>query len=679
MDKILSELRALREENATLKKQLQAFDDAAIHDKRNDRHESLTHLTAFHHVLKDLPYFIGLLDANLTMLYVNHGLPGFIDDDLIGRHLCHLIPECDWVAVTAGCAQSVADKCSSEYIINLPASQGVVHQIALTLQPVFDAGQTITRWLIIAHDVSDAIETKSYLWRAKQRYSALLESSPVAIVEWSPLDYRIRAWSPGAKALFGYTEEESLLMKITDFTLGSDEQQQLAHMLSEYQVDQAPPEPSTLLSVCKGGGKIYCRWSNVSITNEYGEVESMLSIGQDVTDSELSLIRLNQAKEKAEQLAEDKSSFIATVSHELRTPMHGILNAVEMLSKELANNLPAQHLLDLVGESSQALLHLINDVLDFSKSETDNFALNIAPIDACRLLDNICALLEPEAAKKGVQLLFKTNQSKIPVLADELRLRQVLNNLVGNAIKFTDQGSVELSVEVDECVGGILQLNIAVKDSGIGIANSRLESIFESFTQADNSITRKYGGTGLGLAISQRLTQLMGGRIHVQSKEGEGSIFSLSLNLPKAELDTQCNSDTDVLPNFYGVVMVVDDNPVNITICSKQLEDLGFKVVAATNGQECIDSLQHQLVDLVLMDLQMPVVDGFSATRQIRMLGERFMELPIIAMTANRFEQAAHYYQEIGLNAYITKPFNSQVLAQVIESVVPCLVTDTSV
>ncbi len=384
---------------------------------------------------------------------------------------------------------------------------------------------------------------------------------------------------------------------------------------------------------------------------------------------------LSIAKEAAEAANRAKSTFLANMSHELRTPMNAIIGMTYMLGRSKVDA-SQRDKLDKVSNAANHLLNLLNDILDLSKIDAEKMTLEQVPFSIGKLVANLDSLLVAKVGKAGMRLHYEVDPqlARCDLIGDPLRLQQVLLNLLGNAIKFTEKGKVTLAISQRAATTDALTLDFAVRDQGIGIAPEALARIFNPFEQADGSTTRRFGGTGLGLPISSRLIRLMGGEIRVNSTVGVGSTFSFTLTVPLAKPLTAVavaagseisgvEAERRLRADFAGSrILVAEDDWVNQEVAIELLREvLGFTVDIAPDGSVALDMLQRQPYDLVLMDMQMPIMDGVEATRCIRAMSE-YEWLPIIAMTANAFAEDQALCLDAGMDDFLAKPVNADKL-----------------
>jgi signal transduction histidine kinase/DNA-binding response OmpR family regulator len=415
-------------------------------------------------------------------------------------------------------------------------------------------------------------------------------------------------------------------------------------------------------------------WSYRDIT---GRKRIEAAVQKQSIQLEKSAIKLLRAKELAESAAQTKGRFLATMSHEIRTPMNGILGMLQVLNNTELTAEQNQYL-HTISTSANALLTVINDILDFSKIEAGRLTLENNPLDLQRTAEEVCQLLNSAALDKGLELVMRyAPECPRQFIGDAGRLRQILINLTGNAIKFTAQGHVLIDINCSSQDNKQAQLNIRIKDTGIGIDRQVQSHLFNAFTQADDSTARHFGGTGLGLAICKQLIELMSGKIGIDSIPGQGSTFWFTLCLPVTHEAIPLQNDfdgankSDVSASFTGRVLVVDDVKVNQLVAQKMLQQMGVMVDLAANGKDAISCWQTGTYDLILMDCQMPMMDGYQATRIIRQQEEeqqRGEHIPIVALTANAMNSNRHKCLAAGMDDLLTKPFARSALTNMLKT-----------
>lgn len=415
-----------------------------------------------------------------------------------------------------------------------------------------------------------------------------------------------------------------------------------------------------------------------------GDITGIGGINTDVTELRERENQLIAAKLEAEKLAKkadaanlSKSQFLATMSHEIRTPMNGVLGMADILAK---TNLTTeqQEFVQMIKESGHSLLDILNDILDLSKIEAGHMELESIDFSIAELLHGLNALWGHTAQEKGLEFTIENNVTHFDVVrSDHTRLRQVLNNLVGNAIKFTKDGTIALFIESSEKADGKTELRIQVRDTGIGVSEEQKKKLFQPFTQADSSTTRQFGGTGLGLSICKKLVELMGGKIGLDSTPGQGSTFWFTvpversdrkLNKPTVSTNTSLVS-SDVSHSQSLRILIAEDNAINQKVIAWLLAPLNSRFDIVENGLEAIAAVARSHYDLILMDIQMPEMDGITATKKIRSLAGRSGQIAIIALTANAMQGDREKCLEAGMTDYVAKPLDQRKLINAISRV----------
>lgn len=422
-----------------------------------------------------------------------------------------------------------------------------------------------------------------------------------------------------------------------------------------------PPEEWVLKR--RDGQKIHLSVSNSLYNDDQGN-RFVVSVINDITEKKKAEADLLEAKQAAELAAHAKAEFLSNMSHEIRTPMNAVIGLTELLLQGTEPEMNRKYL-ESIKYSADNLLVIINDILDFSKIESGKIHLERINFSIRNTVDQLIKTLSYKAEEKGLKLISDISADVPAVLiGDPFRLNQILLNLSGNALKFTREGEVTIRIRVVEREASNCKLNIEVIDTGIGIPDEKLDAIFESFTQAYTDTTRLFGGTGLGLAISRNLARLQVGDIRVQSEVGKGSTFRIEIPYEislQQSMDAEQSSITRVAKDLSGkVILLVEDNKMNQFVAQQILKRWKAEVITAENGKIAVELIQQHPIDLVLMDLQMPIMGGYEATALIRNGGAGLENkwIPIVAMTADAFQETKIKVIEHGMNGFVTKPLD---------------------
>lgn len=505
----------------------------------------------------------------------------------------------------------------------------------------------------------------------------MLDGTDYSIISTTEPDGIITSFNKGAEKLLGYKAEE-MIGKTPEIIHDPGEVKERAKQLSKELNTKIEPgidvfhyksrtqhmgDTNEWTYIAKDGTRIPVELTITTLRSQDRSILGYLGIAKDISESKRIKNALLLAKEKAEQAVIAKNSFLANMSHEIRTPMNAIIGYTELLTQ---SNLDAEQReqVGYVRIAGQNLLSLINDILDFSKIESGKIALESVPFNLKETLKGIYNLLHVRAAEKNLDYQFFLDAS-LPdfVRGDSVRLNQILINLVGNAIKFTAQGHVTVTAKKIAEDEEHYRLGFTVKDSGLGIPPEKINLVFERFTQADTETTRKFGGTGLGLSIAKNLVELQGGTISIKSELGKGSEFSFDILYKKAdERDVEPLQKAFIPEKLLSSIKILlcEDNPLNQKLAKRVMTKFGFDVEIAENGLIGLEKLRKESFDLILMDLQMPEMDGYQTVQAIR--DELRLKVPIIAMTAHSLVGEKEKCMEVGMNDYIGKPFTQEEL-----------------
>lgn len=544
-----------------------------------------------------------------------------------------------------------------------------------------------TYWYGIVTDITEQFVQQDHRVRHERLLSTLFDLSPLGIALVDIETGRFLKTNAALQRMFGYTEHELSDIgpaELIEPQYLDDFQRQM--LILQYQSRFEPHEAEYLPQY---GNPIDVLVNGMLLDIE-GEQASFWMLIENISERKASERQLLAEKERAEVAARAKSNFLASMSHEIRTPLNGVIGMLDVL-KTSALSTEQQRQINIAQSSGDTLLHLLNDILDFSKMDAGKLELEQSNVNLEQLIQDITKPFEFLASQKQLQFSqhFMTDSVRW-VKTDVMRLKQIINNLLSNAVKFTEQGQISLSASLRQQQSGLM-LTIEVADTGIGVSAQQATLIFEPFTQADATTTRKYEGTGLGLAMCHQLCQLMGGGIHLQSQPGQGACFTIWLNVDEGEAEqTLVRPDADHIAwPKDSHILLVDDNSINCDVVRLMLHNFGLATTIAHNGQQALQVLintPQKPVNLILMDCMMPVLDGYQATAAIRQgqAGAFYRDVPIVALTANALLGDKEKCLTAGMNGYLSKPVTQASLAKEMARVllVPCTVAtldDTAV
>ncbi|WP_169727813.1 ABC transporter substrate binding protein [Desulfovibrio inopinatus] len=531
-------------------------------------------------------------------------------------------------------------------------------------------------------NVTESRQTEQQLAEAHKRLSFHMENSPLAVIEWKNGTH-IKTWSKQAEHIFGWKEEEVVGKNWTDFELVYPEDQDVVGQnITQLFEGKIPFNTIKNRNYRKDKTIVHCQWYNSSLLDAEGNMISILSQVADVTELKSYEETLLRAKEQAEKANQVKSEFLANMSHEIRTPLNGILGMLQVLSTSNVDE-KQRKFVEMAIQSSKRLHHLLSDILDISRIEANRINLQSIEFDLGQTIQQACALFEISAKQTGLYLTCVIDpQTPAKVIGDPLRLTQVLNNLLGNAFKFTKSGEVHLEVYPLRGPSSATQhIHFSVTDTGIGIPDDKITMLFQPFSQVSGGFKRDFQGAGLGLTICKQLIKLMNGTLVIISEVNVGTTVHFSIPLPPAESHECIAPQSEnspfpfscppvIAPPTFAKVLLVEDDDINTTATSHLLESCGYTVTTAKDGKEALERLKTHDIDVILMDVQMPVMDGIEATQAIRQgqAGQEKSNIPIIALTACAMPGDKKTFLKAGMNAYLIKPVELEAMCAAIET-----------
>ncbi len=639
------------------------------------------------------PAAIAILDNNLCYLSVSRRWMEHyhLKGDIIGRHHYDVFPEIrdmpEWREIHQRCLDGSHEMGEADRFVR---ADGSTQYLNWEIHPWHRADESIGGIMMFSHDVTSEVEGRLRLKSAQkelelteERLRQATAAGNVGIWDWK-IDEDVLVWNEQMFQLFG-VDRESFTGKGSDFLSavhpGDVEKIQTALRSTfeqdvDYEIEYRTirKDHPTVLAM----GQVH--------RDEQGNPVRMLGVCVDVSQQMKvrdELVRAGEhharARREAENMVKVREQFLATMSHEIRTPMNGMIGMSELLLTTPLDEQQKEFTQTII-QCGNSLLTLINDILDLSKIEAGKMQVESCPFDPAEMADRVVRILLPQCDKKSLKLELVVDE-KVPrqLLGDENRIQQVLLNLVSNAIKFTSSGGIRIQLCLLHRVGSSAEIAFRIKDSGVGMTEEEIHRVFIPFVQADASTTRKYGGTGLGLSISRSLMLLMGGSLELESKPGEGTVATVRIKLPMVP-DTRYNANrTDdgaaaaklEDPLKFGRILIVEDNPVNQRVTELQMKPFADVIEIAADGLEAVGMCREKPYDLILMDCQMPVMDGYEAARAIRD-DEAARGLPrkaIIALTANVYERDRRKVFESGMDGFLAKPLILDVLRQELSAI----------
>lgn len=634
----------------------------------------------------DAHSIVGITDIKGTITFVNkkfEEISGYARDELIGKNHrllnsgVHGIDFWNEMYSTVGQGNVWHGE-----ICNL-AKSGSYYWVDTTIVPFMSEDKVPVSYIAIRTDITERKAIEDSLNEAIQLQKAIFDNAGVAIIT-TETDGIITAFNGAAEKMLGYKSEElvgkhspaiihkleEVVQRAHEFSLELGEVLEPGFKVFVIKTDKNLPNAHEWTYVHKNGSEIPVYLNVTALYDIKGNTSAYMGIASDVSLFKEAEVQMTIAKEAAESSLRIKSEFLATMSHEIRTPMNGVLGMLGLLSHSTLDE-TQRHQVRVASHSANSLLVLINDILDFSKVEAGKMQLERIEFNLRDELEEFIEAISFRAQEKGLELILDTTHlSRTSVITDPGRLRQILTNLIGNAVKFTHKGEILLTVILDEVDANTGRLRIDIRDSGIGIAEDKMGKIFETFAQADNSTTRKYGGTGLGLAIVKKLCELMNGRVWITSAEHEGSTFHIDIAVGLGEISELCIPSVLIQGKS---IFVVDDNETNRMVLRAQLEKWGMEVYEAEDPIIAFDDCQIRIAqghippyDMAILDMQMPNMDGIELGIEIRKIRE-CDAMKLVMMTSLGSRNDAQQFAKIGFNAFFAKPTTTNDLLKALK------------
>src|SRR5579872_3742506 len=634
----------------------------------------------FQEILDKVPAEILVADASYRFLYANHNaIPDqHLREWMIGKTNEEFCQYAGRPAAMARARRMVFEKARRtrklvEWAESVQDQEGMVQHFMHRVHPSFDETGQFQAVIIYVVRITETREFEEKVKLSEKRYRDLFNHSQ-ALICTHDMEGQFLTVNPAICKKLGYTEGEMLGRNIRELIPdkhrpGFDE----GYLKLIRETGNASGE---FCVISKEGEIIYLLYKNFRM-EEPGMDPYVIGFAQDITDRVAMEKELRFTKRLTDEAAKAKESFLAHMSHEIRTPMNGILGIASLLNKTKLDE-QQRNYLQLIQDSANNLLVIVNDILDLEKIVAGKLQLEQIPF---KIVDKIATTIQSfiyRAEEKELGLVFQNSiPADLVVEGDPYRLSQVLNNVLSNALKFTDEGHINITTGIIARDEDDILIEIVIQDTGIGISKERLKTIFEPFEQADATISRKYGGTGLGLAISKNMIEMQHGELLVQSEEGKGSAFMIRIPYHlsiEAMQESEVSVEIDYKSLGHRKVLVAEDVELNQYLARHILESWDFEAVIVGNGREALEAMEQSSFDCILMDVQMPEMDGIEATQRVRKLPDPVKaNIPIIALTANALKGDSEKYLAAGMTDYLAKPFDEARLFRVISRNLPQL------
>jgi len=621
-------------------------------------------------LVENAPFAVSMTDHDVRLLQVSRRWReerGLVGADVIGRSLYEIFPAADWSKehdrILAG------ETLHREVQLTLP--DGRRPWVRYEHTPWRDASGRIGGILSMSVDVTELVETLQRAEASEKRLMLAMEIGDLAMWE---MDLRREEMT---FAGINPVPSKGVTVRYADLTAEGGvweavHPEDRPGLVAAWQQHCQTCEPfrGEVRLMRSDAPHVWVQLAAEALRDEKGEIVRVVNVMRNVDEIKRAQINLRRARDAAEAANRAKSEFLANMSHEIRTPLNGVMGVASALSRtELSEG--QREMVGLITSSAETLEALLSDVLDLARIESGRLELKAEPFDLAQAARDVASLFEPSAKAKGLALSVESAPAAAGLfVGDAARLRQVISNLVSNAVKFTETGSVRVGVQAEASADGTA-LKVTVADTGIGFTAEAAERLFERFEQADGSITRRYGGTGLGLAISRSLVDAMGGHLSATGEPGHGAVFTIELTLPRADAPAAGAAEAAELADAdlsQMRVLLAEDHPTNRRVIELILGAAGVDLTCVENGAEALDAWREGDFDLVLMDMQMPVMDGLTATRGIRDEERRrgLPRTPIHALTANAMAEHAKASAEAGVDGHLTKPISAEALLRAV-------------